>query len=155
MFLLNGNPISLDVAFTYNEIQYPSNWIRLASPAERAAIGITEAADPEPYDQRFYWGPNNPKLLNDDQESDPPQRGLKSQWIAQVKDTAGKLLATSDWMVIRKYERNADIPAAVATHRAAIIAECDRLETAIAAAASVTDLESAVTDQNWPRLLEE
>ena len=58
MFLLNGTPISLDVEFTTPDgTRYPSNWIRLASPTERAAIGITEAPDPEYYDQRFYWSP--------------------------------------------------------------------------------------------------
>lgn len=174
MFLLNGNPISLDVAFTHAEIQYPANWLRLASPEERAAIGITEAADPEPYDQRFYWGPGNPKLLNDreevDQDGNPmwvqtydPEtetmvntdkrlvtKGLKSQWISQVKDTAGKLLAQSDWYVTRKVERNVDIPAAVAEKRAAIVAEADRLEAAIAGCADVEELISVVGNQAWP-----
>jgi len=43
MFLLNGTAISLDVEFTTPDgTKFPSNWIRLASPAERAAIGITK-----------------------------------------------------------------------------------------------------------------
>jgi hypothetical protein len=29
-------------------------------------------------------------------------KGLKSNWIAQVKHTAGTMLAGTDWMVIRK-----------------------------------------------------
>ena len=42
-FQLNGQPIALDTAFTTPDgTQYPANWIRLASPAERAAIGITK-----------------------------------------------------------------------------------------------------------------
>lgn len=174
MFMLNDEPLALDVAFTHGDIQYPANWLRLASPAERAAIGITEAADPEPYDQRFYWGPGNPKLLNDreevDQDGNPmwvqtydPEtetmvntdkrlvtKGLKSQWISQVKDTAGKLLAQSDWYVTRKVERNVDIPAAVAEKRAAIVAEADRLEAAIAGCADVEELISVVGNQAWP-----
>lgn len=157
MFLLNGNPISLDVAFTHAEIQYPANWLRLASPEERAAIGITEAADPEPYDQRFYWAPGVPKQFDDLQvtpEGDGAQpytqKGLKSQWISQVKDTAGKLLAQSDWYVTRKVERNVDIPAAVAEKRAAIVAEADRLEAAIAGCADVEELISVVGNQAWP-----
>lgn len=174
MFMLDDKPLALDVAFTHGDIQYPANWLRLASPAERAAIGITEAADPEPYDQRFYWGPGNPKLLNDreevDQDGNPmwvqtydPEtetmvntdkrlvtKGLKSQWISQVKDTAGKLLAQSDWYVTRKVERNVDIPAAVAEKRAAIVAEADRLEAAIAGCADVEELISVVGNQAWP-----
>ena len=173
-FQLNGQPIALDTAFTTPDgTQYPSNWIRLASPSERAAIGITEVADPEYYDQRFYWGPGNPKLLNDrfevkedgsplmvqvyDRETESMvdtaeqvvTKGLKSQWIAQFKDTAGKLLAQTDWMVVRKAERNVDIPAGVVTKRAAIVAECNRLETAISACSSVETLIAVVASQDW------
>ena len=78
-------------------------------------------------------------------------KGLKSQWTAQVKTTAGSLLAATDWMVIRKAERNIDVPAETQTYRAAVVAECDRLETAIAAAASVEALIAVVNTQNWPK----
>jgi hypothetical protein len=77
-------------------------------------------------------------------------KGLKSQWTAQVKDTAGKMLAQTDWMVIRKAERNIDIPATVVTKRAAIVAECDRLEAAIAACTTVEALIAVVGAQGWP-----
>lgn len=177
MFLLNGNTLPLDRPFSHNGINYPANWLRLSTSQEKSAIGITEQADtPEtPYDQRFYWGPNNPKLLNDREESDEDgnplyvkvydaetqsmvdsdvrlvTKGLKSQWIAQVKDTAGKMLASTDWMVTRKFERDIAIPTATATYRAAIVTECDRLETAIAACETVEELIAVVSAQNWPK----
>lgn len=135
MFQLNGNPISIDSEQIVNGIRYP----HLRDPALREQLGIVEVADPENYDQRFYWGVGNPKDLE----------GLKSQWTAQVKDTAGKLLAQTDWMIVRKAERNIDVPAAVATKRAAIVAECDRLEAAIAACADVEALIAVVGNQNW------
>jgi hypothetical protein len=56
MFILNGKPLSPDVAFTTGGIQYPANWLRLATPEEREAIGITEQADPPVWDQRFCVG---------------------------------------------------------------------------------------------------
>ena len=56
MFILDGKPLSPDVAFTHDGIQYPANWLRLVSTEEREAIGITEEPDPAAYDQRFYWG---------------------------------------------------------------------------------------------------
>ena len=77
-------------------------------------------------------------------------KGLKSNWIAQVKQTAGSLLAQTDWMVIRKVERNVDIPASVVTKRAAIVAECDRLEAAITATQNVGQLQTVVMNQQWP-----
>jgi hypothetical protein len=175
MFMLNNKPLPIDTPFEVDGIQYPANWLRLTSTAEKVAIGITEVADPEPYDDRFYWGVDNPKLLNDREEVDEQgnplyekvlgevngqpamvdsdkrlvTKGLKSQWIAQVKDTAGKLLAQTDWMVIRKAERDVAIPADVVAKRAAIVAECTRLETAIAGCADVPALIAVVGSQNW------
>jgi hypothetical protein len=76
-------------------------------------------------------------------------KGLKSNWVAQVKTTAGTMLATTDWMVIRKAERDVAIPADVVAKRAAIVAEADRLEVAIAACADVEALIAVVNDQRW------
>lgn len=169
MFQLNGNPISIDSEQVIGGIRYP----HLRDPALREQLGVTEVADPEQYDQRFYWGVGNPKLLNDreevDQDGNPMYvkvydaatqsmvdsterlvtKGLKSQWTAQVKDTAGKMLAQTDWMVVRKAERNVAIPADVVAKRAAIVAECARLETAIAACTTVEALIAVVGAQAW------
>jgi hypothetical protein len=169
MFQLNGNPISIDSEQIVNGIRYP----HLRDPALREQLGIVEVADPENYDQRFYWSPTLPKLLDDrlevkedgtplyvqvynpvteameDTTEQVVTKGLKSQWTAQVKQTAGSLLAQTDWMVVRKAERNIDVPAAVAAKRAAIVAECDRLEAAITGCADVEALISVIGNQNW------
>ena len=176
MYKQNGKPLTLDRPFTVDGTQYPSNWLRLASEADKAALGITWEADPAPVDYRFYWSEGNPKAMEDKEESDENgnplyvqeydaatesmvdtterlvTKGLKSTWIAQVKDTAGKMLATTDWMVIRKAERNVDIPADTQAYRAGVVAECARLEAAIAGAASVEALIAVVNAQNWPQV---
>ena len=54
-------------------------------------------------------------------------------------------------MVIRKAERDVDIPSATATYRAAVITECARLEAAIAGAADVDALAVVMGAQNWPK----
>ena len=177
MYYQNNKPLLTGRAFTLGDIQYPANWLQLSSAEERAALGITWVADPVRADDRFFWGGdvNMPKELNDreevDENGDPMyvkvlgevdgepamvdsderlvSKGLKSQWTAQVKDTAGKMLAATDWMVIRKAERDVDIPADVAAKRAAIIAEADRLEAAIASSADVAALIAVVSDQRW------
>jgi hypothetical protein len=71
-------------------------------------------------------------------------KGLKSQWISQVKQQAGSLLAATDWMVIRKAERDVAIPADVVTARAQIIADCTAKEAAIGAASTVDQLIAAL-----------
>jgi hypothetical protein len=172
-FQYNGSPISIDRPFTAPD---GTKFANLRNPAIRETLGVTEVADPPYFDQRFYWGVDNPKLLDDREESDEEgnplyvkvlgevngepamvdsderlvTKGLKSQWIAQVKDTAGKMLSATDWMVIRKAERGVDVPQSVADTRAAIITEADRLESLITACTDVEGLISVVNGQSWP-----
>ena len=141
MFMLNGKALPVDTPFEIDGTNYPANWLRLTSIEEKNAVGITEVEDQTTqYDDRFYWGVDNPKELEQ----------LKTSWIAQIKDTAGKLLAQTDWMVIRKAERDVAIPAATVTYRAAVVAEANRLETAINACSDVPALIAVVSAQGWP-----
>ena len=131
MFTLNGTPVSIDNPFTTTGgVTYP----HLRDPSVRAALGIVEVADPAYYDQRFYWGVDNPKDLAQ----------LKTQWIAQTKAVAGSLLAQTDWMVIRKAERDIAIPVDVIAARGAIILDQDSKQQAIEAATTVEELIAAV-----------
>jgi len=176
-FKLGTRTIQLDTPFTHNDIQYPANWIRLASEAYKFAIGMTWEADAVRYEVRFYWDGNinNPKALEDklevDQDGNPmfvkvldktdPQnpvmvdsterlvtKGLKSNFISQVKTTAGSILAQTDWMVIRKAERNVDIPTAVATYRASVVTKATELEASITAVTTVEQL--IALDMSFP-----
>ena len=133
--------------------------------------GAKEIIDGNREDERFYWVTfgsysvgdtyvtrnyvNTPKALEDVTETPEGQtepittQGLKSQYIAQFKQTANSMLATTDWMVIRKAERSVDIPADVAAKRAAILAECDRLTAAVTAAQDMPSFITAVQSANW------
>jgi len=113
MYTLNGKTLRLDTAFTTEDgRQFPRNWLRLSTKAERDALGIVETPDVvEPsYDQRFYWGPNLPK--------DHAQ--LIEQWVGQVKQTAGSLLAQTDWYITRHAETGTAIPQSVLDRRSLI-----------------------------------
>jgi hypothetical protein len=174
MFMLNNAPISIDRPYT---TEAGVKYANLRDPSIRSALGVIEVPDPESYDQRFYWGVGNPKLLDDREEVDEDgnplyvkvlgevngepamvdsderlvTKGLKSQWIAQVKDTAGSLLSKTDWMIIRKAERDVAIPESTQAYRAAVIAEADRIEEAIKACASVEELIAVINNQSWPK----
>jgi hypothetical protein len=151
MFLLNGNKLAEGTAFKDAEgTQYPQNWLNLSTEEEKNAIGITWVADPAPVDTRFYWDTDLPKALEDKLEEDgSTTKGLKTQFVAQVKDTAGKLLNTTDWYVIRKVERNVEVPSDVVTKRAVVVAEANRLETAVNGASTVEALIEVLNAQNW------
>ena len=167
--LANGKLIGEYQAFTYNEIQYPENWIALSTLQERQALGIQEVEEQQRPDDRFYVVTDNgngtystiAKDLDDGDEyvdlRGVTRRvlGLKSQWSAQIKDTTNKLLAATDWMVIRKVERNVDIPAKVVTYRAAVLAECDRLLLAISNTNDVQSLKNVVESAQFSTLGEE
>ena len=151
MFLLNGKRLPEGVAFEDAQgNKYPPQWLNTSTEAEKLAIGITWVADPIPVDTRFYWDTNLPKALDDKLEEDgSTTKGLKSTFTAQVKDTAGKLLANTDWYVIRKAERNVDIPTDIVAKRGAIVTEANRLETAIAGVTNVEGLIEVLNGQNW------
>ena len=123
--------------------------------------GALEVVEGEQKDQRFYWVTfshyevngsvvtrtytNTPKALEDVTNEDATvTKGLKSQFIAQNKESTNKLLMYTDWMVIRKAERNIDIPADIAADRAKLIADCTAKEAAINAATTIDELVQAL-----------
>lgn len=135
MFILNGQPLSPDVAFTHDGIQYPANWLRLSSPEEREAIGITEVPDEPTYDQRFYWGPNLPK--------DHAQ--LVEQWVGQIKSTAGSLLAQTDWYITRASETGVAAPQSLLDRRSELRALSNSKEALLEATTTTDELAAYVT----------
>ena len=176
MFLLNGKHLPEGTSFyDANGTQYGAGWLNQATEEQKLAIGITWVVDPVRADDRFYWNGeiNNAKALEDrlevkedgtplykqvydkvtksmvDTTEQVVTKGLKSNFISQVKDTAGKLLAQTDWYVVRKAERNVDIPASIVTKRVAIVTEADRLETAISNVTTVEALIEVLNAQNW------
>ena len=139
-----------------------------SNPNHNFAIeqGALEVVEGEQKDQRFYWVTfdsyqvngsvvtrtytNTPKALEDVTETPEGQtepvttKGLKSTWIAQNKANANSQLASTDWMVIRKAERDVAIPSDVATARAAIIADCTAKEAAITSCTTIEEFINVV-----------
>ena len=115
----------------------------------------------------------NPRLLNDREEVDQdgnPQwvkvlgevdgepamvdsdkrlvtKGLKTIWTANFKKTVHDLLKPTDAKVMDE-----TITEEETTYRTAVVAEGDRLDTAIAACTGLDGLINIVNSQNWPRV---
>ena len=144
MLILNEKPLSYDRAFTHAGIQYPANWLRLSSLEERNALGITEVANDPTYDQRFYWGVDNPKQLNDKTETvdgeEVKTTGLKTQWKATQSDICNSLLSPSDWRVTRAAELGQAVASDWLTYRGAVRSACNTRQTEINAVADVPAL---------------
>lgn len=153
-----------------NGTQYSPDYLISLTSDQKQDLGIYDVAYAARPDDRFYTVSQDaptfdgtekivkitftsePKELNDGEvNADGFQTfGLKSQYISQVKQTANSILSQTDWMLVRKIERDVAIPAATVTYRAAVISEAERVETAIAAATTITAFITAVNSVNWP-----
>jgi hypothetical protein len=91
--------------------------------------------------------PENPVMVDSDKRL--VTKGLKSNFIAQVKQTAGSILAQTDWMVTRKADIGTDIPESVVAYRASVRAKADELEASISAVTTVEQL--AGLDLSFPQ----
>jgi hypothetical protein len=153
MFILNGKSLSPDSPFTTPDgTQYPARWLRLSTPQQREAIGITEAPDEIPHDQRYFWGYDQegnliPKQLEDEivtpEDGEPyTQTGLKTQHIRQTKETANSLLQPTDWYITRNFERNIEVPVGIVSYRAEVLAVSEEREALIELVTTVEELKS-------------
>lgn len=142
MFLLDGNPLTLDVPFSHNEVQYPANWLRHSSPQERSAIGITEVPDPRPVaDPRFFGEDGTPH----------PFEPLRDQFITKTKQRTYVTLAQTDWHITRAADptSNSEIPAEVLQQRAAIRAKGEEKEAAILATTTTEELAAYIKSLDY------
>ena len=152
--------LQMDVAFSIGDKQYSSNFLRTSSPQEKLEAGVWEIIDGARPDDRFYWVTDPSYRVNEVNNTvEASYSGtakdmdeLKKSNTAQVRATAYSLMQPTDWMVIRKVERNLDVPETVATYRAAVVAECVRLVAAVEAATDVDGLIAALATANWPTL---
>jgi hypothetical protein len=147
MFILNGKPLSPDVAFTdpATGVQYPANWLRLSTLEEKEAIGITEQADPPVWDQRFAWG-----YSEDGQLIWKDHTQLVEQWVAQTRITAGTLIQPTDWMVIREQDNGTVVPESVKALREDIRLATGQKNAAIEATADTAELAAYITGTEYP-----
>lgn len=82
-------------------------------------------------------------------ERGEPAKGHKSIRKDNITVTENNLLAETNWMYVRKKERDIDVPLDVVSSRAAIEAEADRVRTAIDAATTYEEVESAFSSADF------
>ena len=149
MFVLDGKPLSPDVAFTdINGIQRPANFLRLSTPEEREAAGVTEVPDPPTWDQRFAWGyaEDGTLIWKDHTE-------LVAQWTAQTRTTAGTLIQPTDWMVIREQDNGTPIDPTIKGWRSDLRLACELKISGIEATTTTEELAAFITSpeySSWP-----
>ncbi len=138
--LPDGRTLPMDTPWTYEGIQYPANWLRLSTQLDRDRLGIVWEPDPEPYDQRFYWGPGLPK--------DHGQ--LVEQWVQQTRTTANTLLAPTDWIIIREADNGKVADPVLKTWREEIRLAAGSKKYEIEHTADTDALAAYITGANYP-----
>ena len=142
-------------------VKHPGVWTRWTD-SEKNNFGLVWEDPPvaeEPFDNRFYSGRDSDGTLieknladvnevdgNGDAITDPDTgqqmvtKGLKTEWIEITKEKANILLAETDWMIIRKAEKETAIPDAVQTYRNNVRTACDTREKEIDACSDTAAL---------------
>ena len=145
-YLQNG------VAFELEGIQYPANWLTLASADEKIALGLQEVVTigSRP-DDRYYWITEDLHEATRTYVATPKDLVMLQTQSARIIDQqAYSLLLPSDWMVVRASESGVAVPDAWKTWRAAVRTVASRTRTALAAVTTVEQLISVMTDVVWP-----
>jgi len=112
--IIKDNAIALLVpagtAFTWNDISYPSNWLNLSSPEEKANIGMVDVIHEARPDDRYYWITEASPALVDGvvrigYTSSPKELvGLQKQLTDAIDEKIYLTLKTSDYIMVRNFQ---------------------------------------------------
>ena len=141
MWKYNGKAIRAGRGWTDSDgNQYPRNWLGLTTDAEKTAAGLVWENDPAPFDNRFYWSASNAKAIDDVTDEDGNvTTGLKSEYKSQTKATAGSMLQSTDWKVVKASEvADYSVDQATLDYRASVRTASNTIEAAIDAVADHT-----------------
>tara|TARA_Y100001972_G_scaffold58838_1_gene72094 strand:+ start:30 stop:581 length:552 start_codon:yes stop_codon:yes gene_type:complete len=135
-------------------VQHPANW-NIWSDPEKKDKGLTWEDEPDTsFDNRFYFSKGVERSLTDilvtdekdEKVIDPMtgkqmvQEGLKTQYIAQTKQTANDMLSKTDWYIIRASDDSSlAVPSDITTKRKAIRDAAKTIEDKINAASKLAD----------------
>lgn len=132
-------------AFTWNDIQYPSNWLNLSSPEEKAAIGMVDVVYESRPDDRYYWVTEASPTLADGvvsigYTSTPKELvGLKKQASDAIDEKIYLTLKTNDYIMVRNNQDPAYKPEWI-TWRNSVLSTGHTAKDEIAASTNVESL---------------
>ena len=147
----DGQYIQEGTQFTIDGVEYPSNWLNLSTPEEKAAIGLEEViATNSPANDQYYWVStelNEATLtyINTPKDLDT----VKSNSVALINQTAYSILLPSDWMVVKSVETNTPMSTEWNTWRQSIRTTADTTRTAVANAVDVEEVQTIMGNITW------
>ena len=130
-------------------IQYPRNWLSLASDSEKASAGFIEVTYSGSYKDGEYYSNTESAPVYDASKgtvvitkssSAKDLTALKTKKKGESSSNAYSILQSTDWYVVRKQEIGTAIPAKITAFRTAVRLVCNSLSTAIDDASDIDAL---------------
>ena len=145
--LPNGTKIREGNPFTFDDIQYPANWLNLATAEDLLDRGITIVMEAVRPDERFYNIVENedgtltitPRLL----------AGKKAEMIEAMRLSARTILAVTDWKIVRRAENGTPVDVETLVYRDAVRSAFGKSEAEINACLDIPALSAL--SFNWPQ----
>jgi hypothetical protein len=126
--------------------QYPAYAVTEELLESLGMVRVPELPRP---DDRFHLVESSPRADGTWASTPKPVEEVKAQLLAQVRTSAGLLLAPTDWMIVRKAETGTEVPADVAAWRALVRDHSNALEAKITTAKDISELE-ILELEGWP-----
>ena len=142
-YFLNGQQLEPGQGFSYKNINYPGNWLELATEKEKQNIGITFIETPI-FDDRFYYLGDNGTVMPRNVDD------IRDFWIGLLKKTAQANLSATDWMVIRQVDNGIPVPDDVKAYRETIRQTCKKKVADLATINSAEQLATYITGTDYP-----
>ena len=130
-------------------IQYPRNWLTLASDSEKASVGFIEVTYSGSHkDGEYYNNSESAAVYNASAGTVVITKSSTAKNLADLKaykktlssSGAYSSLQSTDWYVVRKEEIGTAIPSNVTAYRTAVRLVCNSLKTAITNASDLDAL---------------
>ena len=130
-------------------IQYPRNWLNLASNSEKASVGFIEVTYSGSHkDSEYYYNAESAPVYDASKGTVVITKSSTAKDLATLKSSkkesassnAHSILLPTDWYVTRKSEISTAIPSKITAFRTAVRLVCNSLCTAIDDASDIDAL---------------
>jgi len=136
-------------------IQYPRNWLNLASDSEKASVGFIEITYSGSHKNGEYYNNAESAAVYDASKGTVViTKSSTAKNLADLKEgkkrdasaSAYSALQSTDWYVVRKEEISTAIPSKITAYRTAVRLVCNSLKTAIDSASDVDAVAALYTN---------
>ena len=130
-------------------IQYPRNWLNLATDSEKTSVGFIEVTYTGSHkDGEYYTNSESSPVYDASAGTVVITKSSTARNVADLKTSkkeaassnAYNLLQSTDWYIVRKEEIGTAIPSNVTAYRTAVRLVCNSLKTAITNASDLDAL---------------